>query len=149
MRVVIQRVSKAWVAVEGTRLAEIGTGCVVLLGIGTMDSASDAHYLAEKIANMRIFSDDNGKFNYSLIDVGGEVLVVSQFTLYGDCRKGRRPNFIGAASPQEALPLYENFVQSLKNKGLKTVTGQFQAMMEVGIVNDGPVTIMLDSQKNF
>lgn len=149
MRAVVQRVSLGWVKVEGRENGRIGLGLVVLLGVGNEDSSDDAIYLADKILNLRIFPDTEGKFNYSVQDIKGDILVVSQFTLYGDCRKGRRPSFTTAALPEHALPLYEEFLDRLSMSGLRITTGEFQTMMEVGIVNDGPVTILLDSKKLF
>lgn len=149
MRAVVQRVSQAWVRTKERELGSISQGLVVLIGIGIDDTPDDALYLAEKIVNLRIFSDQEGKFNYSVKELQGEVLVVSQFTLFGDCRKGRRPSFPTAASPQVALSLYEEFLEVLSKGGLRIVTGEFQALMEVGIVNDGPVTILLDSKRKF
>lgn len=149
MRAVVQRVSLGWVKVEGRENGRIGLGLVVLLGVGNEDSSDDAIYLADKILNLRIFPDAEGKFNYSVQDIKGDILVVSQFTLYGDCRKGRRPSFTTAALPEHALPLYEEFLDRLSMSGLRITTGEFQTMMEVGIVNDGPVTILLDSKKLF
>jgi len=149
VRAVVQRVSRAWVRIEGREPASIEQGLVVLVGIGSDDVSDDALYLAEKILNLRIFSDQAGKFNYSVKDLRGELLVVSQFTLFGDCRKGRRPSFTDAALPSVALPLYEEFLEFLSRSGLRIATGEFGAMMEVGIVNAGPVTILLDSKKKF
>jgi D-tyrosyl-tRNA(Tyr) deacylase len=149
MRAVVQRVSRAWVDVEGERQGSIGRGLVVLVGVGVGDQIEDASYVAEKIINLRIFPDEEGKLNYSVRDIQGELLVVSQFTLFGDCRKGRRPSFTQAAPPEVAFPIYEEFLRLLARSGLRIVTGKFQSMMEVGIVNDGPVTILLDSKKKF
>lgn len=149
MRAVIQRVSRASVVVEGRVAGEIGAGLVVLLGVGRPDNPESASYLAEKIVNMRIFSDDAGKMNLSLLDVGAAALVVSQFTLYGDTRGGRRPSFIQAAPPEEANRLYEEFVRSMRALGVRVETGVFQAHMQVELVNDGPVTILLDSEKTI
>ena len=145
MRAVIQRVSKSSVTVENHVVGKIGTGLLVLLGVGKGDELSDADYLAGKIANLRIFEDDNHKMNCSLIDTQGEMLVVSQFTLLGDCRKGRRPSFIQAAPPEIADRLYTHFVEAVRSKGLHVETGQFQAMMAVSLINDGPVTLVLES----
>jgi D-tyrosyl-tRNA(Tyr) deacylase len=130
-------------------VGEIGPGFVVLLGIGREDTRADAQYLAEKVVNLRVFEDEEGKMNLSLLDVGGEILAISQFTLYGDCRKGRRPSFTAAAPPEEARALYEGFVQEVAGYGLRVATGQFQAHMLVEIHNDGPVTLLLDSKKEF
>ena len=147
MRAVVQRVSKGRVTVEGRVTGEIGNGLVILLGVGTGDTLAEVDILAEKIARLRIFSDEDGKFNLSAIDVGAEMLVVSQFTLYADCRRGRRPGFTDAARPEVAIPLYEAFVEALRKMELKVETGQFQAMMMVDISNDGPVTIWLDTDQ--
>ena len=147
MRAVVQRVSKGRVTVEGRVTGEIGNGLVILLGVGTGDTLAEVDLLAEKIARLRIFSDEDGKFNLSAIDVGAEMLVVSQFTLYADCRRGRRPGFTDAARPEVAIPLYEAFVEALRKMELKVETGQFQAMMMVDISNDGPVTIWLDTDQ--
>ncbi|MGB9595225.1 MAG: D-aminoacyl-tRNA deacylase [Candidatus Poribacteria bacterium] len=149
MRAVIQRVSKASVSVDHQIVSSIAKGLLVLLGVGEDDDNSDAIYLAEKTAGLRIFEDTEGKMNLSVSDIGGEILVISQFTLYADCRKGRRPSFTDAAKPEKAIPLYSNYISALKNMGLKVETGIFQAYMEVELVNDGPVTIMLDSKKLF
>ncbi|MGB9886858.1 MAG: D-aminoacyl-tRNA deacylase [Moorellales bacterium] len=149
MRAVVQRVRQARVLAEGEELGSIGLGLVVLLGIGQEDTAEDARYLADKIANLRIFPDSQGKMNCSLLEVGGEVLVVSQFTLYGDCRKGRRPNFTQAAEPGKAYPLYELMIEYLRGFGLRVATGRFAADMLVEIHNQGPVTILLDSHRVF
>lgn len=149
MRAVIQRVTEARVRVDKQIVGEIETGLLVLLGIGQGDTETDVHYLAEKVANLRIFEDKQGKMNLSATQIGGAILAISQFTLYGDCRKGRRPGFSDAAPPEEATRLYEQFVASLKGQGLGVATGIFQADMAVELVNDGPVTILLDSQKNF
>ena len=149
MRAVVQRVSRAKVTVAGEITGEIGLGLLVLLGVGHEDSESNANYLAEKIVGLRIFEDDGGKMNRSVVDVGGAVLVVSQFTLYGDVRKGKRPSFDDAAPPQTARELYEYFVQKIRAAGLRCETGRFQEMMAVELVNDGPVTILLDSAKSL
>lgn len=149
MRAVIQRVKKASVSVNDEITGEINEGLVVLLGVGEGDSPSDAEYLADKTANLRIFEDEQGKMNLSCLDVGGELLVVSQFTLYGDCRKGRRPSFSTAAQPEQALPLYEHYVQKIREMGLYVATGLFREEMMVNIYNHGPVTILLDSRKTF
>lgn len=149
MRAVIQRVSRASVSIDDQVVSSIAKGLLVLLGVGENDDNSDAIYLAEKTAGLRIFEDDEGKMNLSVMDVGGEILVISQFTLYGDCRKGRRPSFTDAARPEKAIPLYSDYISALKNMGLKVETGVFQAYMQVELVNDGPVTIMLDSKKLF
>jgi D-tyrosyl-tRNA(Tyr) deacylase len=144
MRVVIQRVSRASVRIAGETAAEIGRGLLVLLGVTHWDTLADARWLAEKIAGLRIFEDGEGKMNLGIADVRGSVLVVSQFTLYGDCRKGRRPSFIRAAPPDIAVPLYEAFIDAVKALGLPVATGRFGAMMDVELVNDGPVTLILD-----
>jgi len=144
MRAVVQRVKEASVSVEGEVVGEIGRGLVVLVGVRQGDTEAEAAYLAQKIANLRIFPDRAGKFNLSALDVGGEVLVVSQFTLYADTRKGRRPSFVDAAPPEVAEPLVERFVELLRQTGLRVETGQFQAKMLVKIFNDGPVTIILE-----
>ncbi|HVF47134.1 MAG TPA: D-aminoacyl-tRNA deacylase [Pyrinomonadaceae bacterium] len=149
MRAVVQRVSRAKVTVDREITGEIGPGVVVLLGVSAKDTESDADYLVEKIANLRIFEDEAGKMNLSLLDSEGAMLVVSQFTLYGDTRRGRRPSFITAAGPDEANRLYEYFV-ARAGRSIKSVqTGRFQAMMDVELVNDGPVTIILDSEKTI
>jgi D-tyrosyl-tRNA(Tyr) deacylase len=145
MRAVIQRVAEAGVRIDGVRTALIGRGILVLLGVGSGDRGEDARYLAEKTAYLRIFADDGQKMNLSVLDIDGEILVVSQFTLYGDCRKGRRPSYVSAAPPDIALPLYENYVAELLKFTPKVSTGRFQEMMEVHLINDGPVTLILDS----
>lgn len=149
MRAVVQRVSSASVTVDSRIVGQIGRGFLILLGICGDDRDEDLAYLAGKIAGLRVFEDDNGLMNLSLADVGGQVLVVSQFTLFGDCRKGRRPSFIAAARPEVALPLYDAFLAELRGQGLTVATGQFQAHMDVALVNDGPVTLLLDSRKLF
>jgi len=149
MRAVIQRVSKAAVTVEGKVVGEIDAGLLVLLGISSGDTENDANYLAEKIAGLRIFEDDQGKMNRSIVDLVGEVLVISQFTLYGDVRRGKRPSFDAAARPESARRLYDYFVAQLRERGLRCQTGQFQATMSVSLTNEGPVTILLDSSKLF
>ena len=149
MRAVIQKVSRAKVSVDGETTGQIGRGILILLGVSREDAEKEADYLLDKTLNLRIFEDSEGKMNLSLLDVKGDLLVVSQFTLYGDARKGRRPSFIEAAAPAEANRLYEYFVMQAR-KNLETVeTGRFQAMMDVELVNDGPVTILLDSSKSF
>ncbi len=145
MRAVIQRVSKALVRVEGKEIARISLGMLVLLGVKKNDTQKEAELLAKRTANLRIFSDNKGKMNLSLLDIKGQVLVVSQFTLYGNCRKGRRPSFIDAALPEDADLLYQYYVQCLKKENVTVETGQFQAMMQVEIINEGPVTIILDT----
>lgn len=154
MRAVVQRVSRCRVVVEGNTVAQIGPGLLVLLGVGKADSEAAADYLVEKILGLRIFEDDAGKMNLSVQDLAGqnrpgEVLVVSQFTLYGDVRRGKRPSFDDAARPDEARRLYEYFVDKVRAAGLRCETGQFQAMMDVELVNAGPVTILVDSEKAF
>lgn len=149
MRAVIQRVSEARVTVEGQVVGEIGAGFMVLLGVGQGDSEADAEYLAEKIANLRIFEDAGGKMNVSLLDTGGSALVISQFTLYGDVRKGRRPGFSSAAPPDEANRLYQYFCERLAGYGIPVARGVFQAHMDVALVNQGPVTLLVDSAKIF
>lgn len=146
MRVVVQRSKKARVTVGGEVTGEISSGLVLLVGVTHDDSESDAAFLADKIANLRIFEDAEGKMNLSLLDVGGEILSVSQFTLYGDCRKGRRPNFMDAARPEQANQLYESFNSLLRDKGISVETGRFGAMMDVELINDGPVTLIIDSK---
>jgi D-tyrosyl-tRNA(Tyr) deacylase len=149
MRAVVQRVKEARVEVEGQVVGEIAKGLLVLLGVGAQDTESDGEYLAGKIANLRIFPDEKGLMNLSVLDTGGAVLVVSQFTLWGDCRKGRRPSFAHAAPPDKAVKLYEAFMENVKTLGLRVASGRFQEMMDVHLINDGPVTLMLDSTKAF
>ena len=149
MRAVVQRVSGASVTVREEVVGAIGSGLLVLLGVSKRDTQADADYLAEKIAGLRIFEDIDGKMNQSVVDVGGAVLAVSQFTLYGDVRRGKRPSFDDAARPAEARELYEVFVSQIRGRGLRCETGEFQAMMSVALVNQGPVTILLDSSKAF
>ncbi len=149
MRAVIQRVSRAQVTVDKKLVGSIGLGLLVLLGVAQTDTQTDANYLVEKIANLRIFPDINNKMNLSLVDLKGELLVVSQFTLFGDCRRGRRPSYSDAALPEQAEALYNYFVGLALQNGIKVQTGKFQAMMDVELVNDGPVTILLDSKKLF
>ncbi len=149
MRAVVQRVSRAKVTINEWTSGEIGHGLLVLLGVGHGDTEDDATYLAEKVAGLRIFEDEDGKMNRSVADVGGSVLAVSQFTLYGDVRRGKRPSFDGAAPPAEARRLYEFFVERVQALGLRCETGRFQEMMQVELVNEGPVTILLDSGKGF
>lgn len=149
MRAVVQRVKEASVSVDGAVVGRIGRGLLVLLGVGQGDSQADVDYVADKTANLRIFEDDAGHMNRSALDVSGAVLVVSQFTLYGDARNGRRPGFSSAAPPEEANRLYEAVVARLRSAGLPVETGTFRTMMDVALVNHGPVTILLDSRKNF
>jgi D-tyrosyl-tRNA(Tyr) deacylase len=149
MRAVVQRVKEATVSVDGQVVGRIGPGLLVLLGVGVGDADADAKAMADKVANLRIFADDQGQMNRSVLDVGGEVLVVSQFTLLGDARRGRRPSYVDAAPPEEANRLYERFVAEARARGLHVETGVFRAMMDVGLVNEGPVTILLDSGKAF
>ncbi|MEH7251821.1 D-aminoacyl-tRNA deacylase [Neobacillus niacini] len=146
MRVVVQRSKNAKVTVNEEITGQISKGLVLLVGVTHHDKDEDAAFLAEKIANLRIFEDDAGKMNLSLVEVGGEILSVSQFTLYGDCRKGRRPNFMEAAKPEQANQLYERFNHLLREKGIKVETGIFGAMMDVELINDGPVTLIVDSK---
>jgi len=145
MRAVVQRVKECTVVVKGESVGSIEKGLLVFLGVHREDTPADAEYLAQKIASLRIFEDDTGKMNRSLVEVAGSILVVSQFTLYGDCRKGRRPSFIDAAPPDLAQTLYDHFVELLRKIGVPVETGWFQAMMEVTLVNDGPVTLILES----
>ena len=147
MRAVVQKVKEGSVEIEEKEVGKIEDGLVVLLGVGQNDIEKDAEYLAEKIVNLRIFEDKEGKMNLSVKDINGQILVISQFTLYGDCKKGRRPSFISAALPDKAEKLYDYFVKYIKNYDFMVETGQFQAMMLVKIFNDGPVTILLDSEK--
>jgi D-aminoacyl-tRNA deacylase len=149
MRAVVQRVSRAKVSVNEWITGEIGLGLLVLLGVGHDDTESDVTYLVEKISGLRVFEDAEGKMNLSIVDVAGSVLAVSQFTLYGDVRRGKRPSFDAAAKPESARRLYELFVEKIRAAGLRCETGRFQEMMQVELVNEGPVTILLDSQKNF
>ncbi|MEW6079659.1 MAG: D-aminoacyl-tRNA deacylase [Thermodesulfobacteriota bacterium] len=146
MKAVIQRVKKSSVAVDGAIVGRIGAGLLVLLGVADDDTESDADYLSSRIVQLRIFEDDAGKMNRSLLDTGGAMLVVSQFTLLADCRKGRRPSFANAAPPDRAVPLYEYFTRRVREAGVTTATGRFGAMMDVSLINDGPVTIVLDSR---
>jgi D-tyrosyl-tRNA(Tyr) deacylase len=149
MRAVVQRVTSSKVEVENQTVGEIGAGLLVLLGVARDDAPTDADYLADKMINLRIFRDEADKMNRSLVNTGGAMLVVSQFTLYGDTRKGRRPSYIDAAEPERANALYEYFVRRVRAQGIQVETGVFQAMMQVSLVNDGPVTILLDSRKLF
>jgi D-tyrosyl-tRNA(Tyr) deacylase len=148
MRAVVQRVSQARVLVDQEVLGQIGRGLLVLLGVTGSDTDEQARWLADKIVGLRIFNDAGGKMNCNLADVGGSVLVVSQFTLYGDCRKGRRPSFIEAAPPEQAVPLYEAFINAVRALGVPTATGRFGAMMQVELINDGPVTLIVDSRQD-
>lgn len=149
MRAVVQRVKESKVEVKGEAVGAIGPGLLIFLGVGKGDSEKDCDYLANKIAHLRIFPDAGGLMNLSLMETGGAALVVSQFTLWGDCRKGRRPSFAKAARPERAKELYEYFIRLLKAKGIHVATGQFQEMMDVYLVNDGPVTLILDSSKSL
>ena len=149
MRAVIQRVEKASVSVEGEIRGQIGAGFLVLIGVEEGDGDADFKYIADKVPNLRVFEDDQGKMNRSLLDVGGEVLAVSQFTLLGDARGGRRPSFIAAARPETADPMYERLVAEWRARGIRVETGVFGAHMKVALVNDGPVTILLDSRRRF
>ena len=149
MRAVVQRVSRAKVTVAGEVTGEIGLGLMVLLGVADDDKQEDAAYLAEKLVGLRIFPDEEGKMNRSLVEAGGAMLVVSQFTLFGDCRKGRRPSFIKAARPEQAINLYKAFVAEVRGRGISVATGRFQEHMDVELVNDGPVTVLVDSRKEF
>ena len=149
MRAVVQRVLESSVTIEGRVTGKIGKGLLVLLGVSESDTEQDADYLADKITGLRCFADDASKFNLSLQDAGGSVLAVSQFTLFGDCRKGKRPSFTEAARPELAIPLYERFVDRVRALGIEVQTGEFGAHMDVHLVNDGPVTLMLDSKKAF
>ena len=145
MRAVIQRVTQSSVSVSGQIVGRIGPGLLVLLGVARQDSEKDANFLVEKIIHLRIFEDEDGKMNRSLVDIGGQMLVVSQFTLLGDCRKGRRPSFVQAAPPETAESLYQYFVDRIREKRIVVQTGRFRAMMEVSLVNDGPVTFIVES----
>ena len=149
MRCVVQRVSSASVAVNGQIVGQIGKGLMVLVGVGQGDGEKDIQYMADKLPNLRIFEDEQGKMNLSLLDAGGAILAVSQFTLLGDARGGRRPSFIEAARPETANPMYEELVRRLRDTGLTVETGVFQSEMAVSLINDGPVTILLDSRKTF
>ena len=149
MRAVVQRVNRASVSVNNEIIGSIDKGLIILLGVSGDDTKKDVLYLADKITHLRIFADDDEKMNLSLKDIQGEMLIVSQFTLYGDCRKGRRPSYSKAANPEKAKLLYQRFINAVQNNGISVATGEFQAMMEVNIVNDGPVTILLDSNKFF
>lgn len=146
MRAVLQRVASAYVRIDGAVVGQIDQGLLVLLGVAVGDTAEQARWLAEKIVSLRIFNDAEAKMNLGLTDVGGAMLIVSQFTLHGDCRKGRRPSFIDAAPPETAIPLYETFIDAVKAQGVSVATGRFGAMMQVELVNDGPVTLIVDSK---
>ena len=148
MRVVLQRVGSAHVRVADAEVGRIGPGLLIYVGVGKEDSSEDVDYMVGKIRDIRIFEDDDGRMNRSVVDAGGDLLVVSQFTLYGDCRRGRRPSFESAARPEEARPLYDEFVKKLRASGLRVETGQFQAMMAVELVNDGPVTLIVESRRS-
>lgn len=148
MKVVLQRVKEAKVAVDGQIVGEIGKGLLLLVGVGQEDNEQDLNWMADKLAGLRIFEDESGKMNLSVEDVGGAILSVSQFTLFGDCRKGKRPNFMGAARPELAESFYETFNERLRAKGLQVETGRFGAMMDVSLVNDGPVTLIVDSKND-
>jgi D-tyrosyl-tRNA(Tyr) deacylase len=145
MKAVVQRVKESTVSVEGEVISKIGNGLLVFIGVAQGDRQQDADYLADKISNLRIFEDDAGKMNRSLLETGGQMLVVSQFTLLGDCRKGRRPSFVKAAAPETAQRLYTYFTDRVSEKGIPVQSGQFRAMMAVSLINDGPVTLILDS----
>jgi D-aminoacyl-tRNA deacylase len=149
MRIVVQRCSRGQVTVDGEVTGAIGRGFVLLVGVTHEDTQADVDFLVEKVVNLRVFEDEEGKMNHSLLDIGGALLSVSQFTLYGDCRKGRRPNFMDAARPEQALSLYEAFNDKARSLGVQVETGVFGAMMDVELVNDGPVTLLLDSKKSF
>lgn len=145
MRAVVQRVKRACVTIDGTKTAEIGVGFLILLGVHETDTEADAAYLAKKCCGLRVFEDDNGKMNRSVQDVGGAFLVVSNFTLYGDCKKGNRPSFTSAARPETAVPLYEHFISCVRQSGIACQTGTFGADMQVELLNDGPVTLIVES----
>jgi D-tyrosyl-tRNA(Tyr) deacylase len=149
MRAVVQRVHESSVSVDGRVVGRIGTGLLVLVGVGTDDDEDDARQVADKVGSLRCFSDEEGKFNRSIHDVAGSILAISQFTLFGDCRKGRRPSFTEAARPESAVPLYELFVSILRERGIPVETGEFGAHMDVQLINDGPVTLLIDSKKVF
>ncbi len=149
MRLVVQRVKQASVRIQNETVGEIGLGLLIFLGVGRDDTEEDVRYLVEKVLHLRIFADGHSRFNLSLLDIHGSLLIVSQFTLWGDSRKGRRPSFSHSAPPEKAEPLYNLFIQKAKEAGLSVASGRFQEMMEVRLVNDGPVTLLLDSQKSF
>lgn len=149
MRAIVQRVKRASVSVDEQKIASVGEGLLIFLGVCDEDEELDVKYMADKISGLRIFEDDDEKMNLSAEDIGGEMLVVSQFTLYGDCRKGKRPSFSKAGKPEYANKLYESFIAALKNKGFRTQSGRFGADMQVELINNGPVTLMIDSKKLF
>ena len=149
MRAVIQRVSRASVRVDRHLTGSIGSGLVVFIGIHGTDGPAEIQWMVDKVTNLRIFDDEEGKMNRSLLDLGKEMLIVSQFTLYGDCRKGRRPGYSDAAPPAHAEPVYQRFIEEVQRRGIMVATGRFQASMEVELVNDGPVTLLIDSEKRF
>jgi D-tyrosyl-tRNA(Tyr) deacylase len=149
MRAVVQRVQEAWVRVKGEEVGRIGAGLLVLVGVAAGDGPADVAYLAQKLANLRVFAGEGRLMHFSLLDLKAEILLVSQFTLLGDCRKGRRPSFEAAAEPALAEALYEDLAAGLADCGLRVATGRFRQMMEVGLINDGPVTLLLDSRKGF
>ena len=149
MRAIVQRVTDAAVTVAGEQVGRIGPGLVLLVGVRHGDSPAAARWLAEKVAHLRIFADDDSKFNRSVLDVGGSILLISQFTVYGDCRKGRRPNFTAAAPPDVAAPLLDTLADELRNRGLPVETGEFGAMMQVSLTNDGPVTVLVDTPERL
>lgn len=149
MRCVVQRVTRASVRVEGETVGKIGAGLLILFGVGEKDAPSDLDWMVEKIVGLRIFEDEEGKMNRSVQEAGGEMLLVSQFTLYGDCRKGKRPSFSSAAPPEQAKVLFEQAVEKVREYGIHVETGVFQAQMQVELVNDGPVTLLIDSEKKF
>jgi len=149
MRAVVQRVKEAWVRVEGEEVAKIGPGLLILAGVAADDGPEDVAYLAQKLAHLRVFAGDGKLLHLSLLDLNAEALVVSQFTVFGDCRKGRRPSFDAAAPPEKAEKLYEDLAAALAGYGIKVATGRFRQMMDVGLINDGPVTLLLDSKKAF
>jgi D-tyrosyl-tRNA(Tyr) deacylase len=146
MRAIIQRVSEAKVRIDGQIIGEIGQGLLVLLGVAKPDNSDIARWLADKIVSLRVFNDNEGKMNRDVSEIGGSILVVSQFTLYGDCSKGRRPSFVDAAPPQTAVPLYEAFINGIRANGIPTATGQFGTMMQVELINDGPVTLIIENK---
>ena len=149
MRDVVQRVSKAQVSVDEEIVGSIGTGLVVLLAVGSRDGSEDLGFMVRKLVNLRVFNDAGGKLNRSVVDAGGEILLISQFTLYGDCRKGNRPSFTRAAPPDKADATYKQLAEELRSRGVRVATGRFQAMMSVSLVNEGPVTLIIDSKKEF